>query len=160
MKSSFKKLLLSSLMVLSVLALSCGDDDPPQDGETEILTRGPWSLANGGSIIWEGTDISEDYTGMTMTFTTGSGDTHTYNSTNAGTTEQTRLFRATGTWEWADTQTLTVIDFKESDKSLADVLLLTENTFRFRFTKADNAGGTAAGIDGLDGTYIITLTRE
>ena len=155
---SFVKILFSVCVILSfTIALSCGDDEPdtPTDNRsaqeiaTDTLTSVTWSVANGGQVSYENSDVTTDYPNLTISFSATN-----YNSTNSE-----GLFNASGTWNWADGTTNSVIDLNDSDKSELTIITLNNTTFRFRFRQLNDAGGTRAGIDGLAGTYELTLTR-
>jgi len=157
MKSFIKNLLALSVILSFAIALSCGDDEPdtPTDDRTaqqiatDSLTSATWTLANGGQVLYESSDVTEDYTGLTLTFTaTG------YSSTNSQ-----GLIDAVGTWNWTDGTTNSTIDLNDSDKSEVTVITLNNSTFRFRFRQNNEVGGVAAGTDGLAGNYDLTLTR-
>lgn len=167
MKSILKNLLALSLIVSFSIALSCGDDEPGGDGDnrsdqeiaTDSLTSATWTLANGGSVLFDGADVSDEYVGLTMTFNVSTTAANTYSTNNSGGPGgQNPLFSAAGTWNWADGTTNNSLDLNDNDKSLVTVVTLNNTTFRFRFQQL-NDSGTAAGMDGLSGNYDITLTR-
>jgi len=159
MKTQINTLLALMIMLSASLILSCGDDDPgdPRQPVIETLTSSGWSLANGGSILFNNNDISNQYTGLTAAFSVG--NTNTYTTTNSGGPNgQNQLFSASGTWDWADATTTDMINLDDATKGTLTILVLSETRFQFRFRQNSNSG-SAAGIEGLAGDYNITLTR-
>ncbi|OEK05966.1 hypothetical protein [Roseivirga misakiensis] len=135
---------ISVLAILSLFAVwSCKDDDNPtlRDLAFELLS-GQWTLGTEGSIVLDGEDISLNYPGFSVSFADG-----TYQTTNAA-----DLFNASGTWDWAPTDTdgtLIILDTGE----LVTVEFLALSSLRFSF---EHAGATRAGISG---NYLITVVK-
>ena len=141
-------LFLSSLSLLLITILSCGGGDdgpepPTAQEEAFALLAGDWSLSNGGSVLLDGSDVSGNYPGFSLSFTDGG-----YTTTNAG-----DLFRSSGTWEWAgDSDRMIVVD----DSKQVSISLLNETDFNFSF-QLTGSGGEAAG---LAGSYEVRLKKE
>jgi hypothetical protein len=133
--------LLSTLLIIS--ALSCGGDDDPtaQDLAFENLS-GSWDLSQGGTVMIDGQDASANFVGFAFSFTDGG-----YTTTNAG-----DLFRATGTWEWADEEAEGLLI---DDGKVITIIELTETQFVINFT-TNGVGGSASGIAG---NYTITVNQ-
>ena len=168
MKNKLYNTLPIAIVLGFVLILSCGDDDGPGDGDnrtpqqvaTDSLTQGAWTLANGGSILFDNNDVSDQYTGFSATFNFNESGANNYTTLNSGgPSGQNQLFNASGTWEWANGTTNNLINLVgETDKGSLTVTELTTNRFAFRFQQLSDRG-TANGVDGLAGNYTITLTR-
>lgn len=133
------------LLLGVVTAGSCRSDDPAgptaQEEAFEKLS-GTWSLGSTGSITIDGQDASQNYPGFGLSFTNG-----TYATTNAG-----DLFRASGTWQWADGATTNLINV--DDGKQVSIQALTQNTFTFSFSHS--SGGASAGSSG---NYTITVVK-
>lgn len=147
---TLNSVLKSALGFLMILTLaSCGGgkgggDDTPQETPQEIaqaLLENNWTIANGGSITLDGSNVSNRYEGFSLDIENG-----TYTTTNAG-----DLFPATGTWEWVGTSDNQVTT--ESGKQIT-ITQLTTTKFSFSFLKTDQ--NVAAGVSG---NYVVTLTR-
>lgn len=132
-------------LLLFVSLASCRSDDSNgpdmQDLAFEKLA-GNWTFGSTGSITLDGSDITQNYPGFTLSFADG-----TYNTTNAG-----DLFRASGTWTWTGEQATSVLLDTGEEVTIID---LTESSFSFSFTHA-GTGGTAAGTAG---NYVVTLAK-
>lgn len=125
---------------------ACGGNDDPTAQELAFeKLSGSWSLSNGGSVVIDGQDASLNFSGFSFSFTDGS-----YNTANAG-----DLFRATGTWTWADeaAQRISVDDGKS-----ITIVTLTEQQFVFTFA-SDGTGGVANSGEGIAGNYTITVNK-
>lgn len=166
----YKKIITHYLLPVAasclLLIFSCGDDDGPkgptaQETATQTLTSSDWSLANGGRVTLNSLDVTDLYTGMTVSFLfSSSTDVNPYGTTNSGGPNgNNRLFDASGTWSWADGITASVIHLVEDNsKSNITITELTENRFSFSFQQLSNRS-TANGVEGLAGSYVVTLTR-
>ncbi|MGW8123547.1 hypothetical protein ACV07N_12880 [Roseivirga echinicomitans] len=139
------KLNIAVLIMCVVLVIGCGSDDQP-GGPTapeeafEILA-GDWTFGTNGNIKLDNQDVRNNYPGFALSFTDG-----TYTTTNGG-----DLFRATGTWTWAD-QTGTRITLDTNEE--VNIVTLTERSFKFSFTHT--GGGVAAGTSG---NYVVSLEK-
>lgn len=121
-----------------------GGDDTPQETPQEIaqaLLENNWTIANGGSITLDGSDVSNRYDGFSMDIENG-----TYTTTNAGS-----LFPATGTWQWVGTSDNQV---NTGNGKQITITQLSTTRFSFSFLKTDQ--NVAAGVPG---NYTVTLTR-
>ncbi|WP_422354153.1 hypothetical protein [Roseivirga pacifica] len=144
-------LVLVALFLMGFLT-SCKDDDGPLTPSARELAfeklSGDWDLGNGaGRIEVDGTDVSANYPGFTLSFTDGG-----YTTTNGA-----DLFNASGTWQWTDedAKMLSLDDGKE-----VTITLLNENRFTFTFTHA--GGSSANGINtsnGIEGSYTISVVK-
>ncbi|WP_420387525.1 hypothetical protein [Roseivirga sp.] len=133
------------MAMIAMLSLSCGPDDGPATPRaTDVAFEklaGQWTLGQFGSIKVDGADVSANYPGFALSFTSTS-----YTTTNAG-----DLFRASGTWEWSD-ESGRVVDL--DDGKVINIQQLTPSKFVFSFTKSD--GPVRAGIAG---NYVITVEK-
>lgn len=130
------------IILVSVITLSCQNDNNPGRGSDVVFEKlaGDWSVGTQGSIVLDGEDISLNYSGFTLSFANG-----TYQTTNGG-----DLFRATGTWEWADTNgRVLTLDTGED----VTIVKLTPAEFEFSFF---HTGSTRAGIQG---NYTVTVFK-
>ncbi len=139
------------LTMAFVIATSCRnkDDSPPSPTEQELAFEklsGSWDLSQGGSIVVDGNDESLNYEGFSLSFTDGG-----YSTGNAG-----NLFRASGTWTWADQSAGTIQ--LDDGKDLTITTLTTEQfVFSFQFA---GSGGVANGVHGIAGNYTITVNKN
>lgn len=135
------------ILVGFVLTFGCAPDEP-QTPEAIALAfeklAGEWTLGQTGSIKLDGTDVSANYPGFSLSFTDG-----TYNTTNAG-----ELLPSSGTWEWADQEAQRVT----LDGTL-DVELLTLTETRFTFTFDHTTGTDRPVVAGYNGTYVIRVSK-
>jgi hypothetical protein len=134
------------LVVLVAILSSCGGKDGEPDGPSDQdlafeKLSGAWTLSNGESISLDGSNVSANYTGFTLSFTNGS-----FTTTNAG-----DLFPASGTWEWVGETTNQI---RTGRGKVVTISTLTTNSFQFSFAK--NASNAAAGIGG---SYVIALNK-
>ena len=142
-----KREIITMIIILGLvlLAFSCNPDDFPSGPTEQELTyeklAGQWELGQFSSIKVDGSDVSANYSGFALSFADG-----TYTTTNAG-----DLFRANGTWEWADESAATV---NLDDGKVININSLTTSKFVFSFNKAD--GPVRAGIAG---NYVITVEK-
>lgn len=128
--------------MLSFMLWSCGNDDNPGRGSDVVFQKlaGDWSLGTSGGIVLDGQDISLNYPGFTLSFADG-----TYQTTNGG-----DLFRATGTWQWADEAgRVLTLDTGED----VTIVKLTQSDFEFTFF---HAGNVRAGIQG---NYTVNVSK-
>ncbi|MHA7101883.1 hypothetical protein, partial [Roseivirga pacifica] len=103
---------------------------------------GDWNLGNGaGRIEVDGTDVSANYPGFTLSFTDGG-----YTTTNGA-----DLFNASGTWQWGDEEARTI---KVDDGKEVTISLLNAN--RFTFTFSHSGTNSAAGIAG---NYTVSVVK-
>lgn len=141
-----KIIILMQVAAFGVVCLmSCGgggddgtDEPSAQERALEDLT-GTWRLA---SITVDGNDITANYPGFTFSYTEA-----TYTTVNAKI-----LFKASGTWSWADNTTSTL--FNLDDGKSISITLLNQSEFGLAFTHT--SGGSAAGVSG---NYRITMSR-
>lgn len=143
--NSALKVLVGILIVIITASCRGGDDPtPPEETPQEVaqaLLEANWTIANGGSITLDGSDVSSRYDGFSLDIENG-----TFTTTNAGS-----LFPATGTWSWVgstDNQVTT-----GNGKSIT-ITELTSTRIVFNFLKTDQ--NVAAGVPG---NYVVTLTH-
>ncbi|MFC5625321.1 hypothetical protein [Algoriphagus winogradskyi] len=102
----------SSIIRLCILAFamciiqSCGGDDPdpdpiktPEQIATEALTgtgTQTWGVDGGGSVLRDGTAVTDLYSGFELVLTSGSSKTYTSKNNND-------IFDASGSWSFAGT---------------------------------------------------------
>jgi hypothetical protein len=146
-KSWLMRLSIIPTLVLILVFSGCDpvdglEEETLQELNLRKLSEKPWSLGEGaGSIVVDGTDVSANYQGFSLTYADGS-----YTTTNGA-----ELFQARGTWEWIDEQAsmIRLDDGKElTIVSLTDVRL----TFTFNFSE----GGARAGIPG---NYTVSVVK-
>lgn len=136
------------LLVLFMITLNAcktkgsGETEPTEQELALEKLEGTWSLANGGSILVDGSDHSVSYTGFTTTLSEG-----TYATTNAG-----ELFKSSGTWTWLGESSTS---FSLDDGKTIMITDLTESRLMISFTHT-GSGGIASGVAGA---YVITLTK-
>ncbi|GHE60443.1 MULTISPECIES: hypothetical protein [Roseivirga] len=132
------------IAAVALLSISCDNDDPTGPTAQELTYEklaGQWTLGQFGSIKVDGSNVSANYPGFALSFAQG-----TYTTTNAG-----DLFRASGTWEWADTNANAVV---LDDGKQITIQSLSLSKFVFSFTKSN--GPVRAG---LAGEYVITVEK-
>ena len=137
---------LMIVLMLGLFVMGCDIDkveiETAQDIAFEILGAGPWSLGDGaGSILVDGTNVSANYPGFSLTI--GDGTYSTINSDD--------LFSASGTWQWIDDEA-TMIRLDDGK----ELSIVTLNQFRFTFTFSLADGGVRAGIPG---NYTVSVVQ-
>ncbi|WP_323758011.1 hypothetical protein [Roseivirga sp.] len=135
---------LSVLVLLVMVLIGCGSDSPIGKTINELAFEklaGDWSYGTNGQIILDGQDVSLNYVGFSMSFTDG-----TYTTTNGG-----DLFKATGTWTWAN-ETGGSINLDTGEE--VTILDLSLTSFKFSFT---HTGGPVAA--GTSGNYTVSLEK-
>lgn len=133
--------LIFAIVVMFILTSSCNNDDGPSLTETAFQQlSGDWSFGVSGQILLDGQNVTLNYPGFTLSFADG-----TYQTTNGA-----DLFKASGTWQWAD-NTGTLITIDSGEQLTISTLNLTEFDFSFF-----HAGNTRAGIQG---NYTISLFK-
>lgn len=140
-KLNIYKIVLFVLVMTA--AMGCDNDDPVINvGQEEAFLRlsGQWSFGIDGSIAVDGTDVSANYPGFSLSFTDG-----TYTTTNGA-----DLFAASGTWDWTDEDARTLM---LDDARSITIQTLTENRFIFTFS---STGAVRAGIAG---NYTVTVNK-
>ncbi|MGW8122345.1 hypothetical protein ACV07N_06755 [Roseivirga echinicomitans] len=134
------------IMLAGLLSTACRskDDSPAAPTEQELTYEklaGQWSIPATGGIMVDGVDRSANYQGFQLSFTEKG-----YTTTNAG-----NLFKATGTWNWANTSTVNELTL--DDGKAISIQSLSTSQFVFSFTKT---GSIKAGSSG---SYTITVNK-
>ncbi|WP_141655462.1 hypothetical protein [Roseivirga seohaensis] len=138
------KIKIGVLIMFVMLVIGCKSDDPSgptaQEEAFELLA-GDWTFGTNGGIMLDNQDVSQNYPGFALSFTDG-----TYTTTNGG-----DLFRATGTWTWANQNAGSItLDTGEE----VNILELGPGSFKFSFTHT--GGGVAAGTSG---NYVVSVEK-
>ncbi|MCE7990428.1 MAG: hypothetical protein HEP71_00555 [Roseivirga sp.] len=138
---------IAFLFILGIIsAMACGGEEDPSAQQLAFeKLAGSWDISEGGSIIIDGQDATANFTGFAFSFTNAG-----YTTTNAG-----DMFRASGTWEWADEEAR---QLSIDDGKIITIVTLTESLFVFSFTSDGNAG-TANHGEGIAGNYTITVNK-
>ena len=135
---------ISTLVLLVMIIIGCSSDDPNGPTNKELAFEklaGNWTYGTSGQITLDGQDVSLNYPGFTLSFTDG-----TYTTINGG-----DLFRATGTWAWANEAAGSInLDTGEE----VTILELSVTNFKFSFTHT--GGGVVAGTSG---SYTVSLEK-
>lgn len=138
------RIVLVMCLLTITLSQSCGGDDGPTEPSAQELAyedlAGNWQLE---SISLDNQDVILNYAGLILMFSTGS-----YTTQNAG-----DLFRASGTWQWADETTASRLNMDDGKEITIQSLSATR--IQFSFSQSGN-GGVAAGTGG---SYRLTLTK-
>lgn len=135
-------------MSILIIITSCkggGSDDTPTPSDQELaqtILETTWEVGSTGSIIVDNTNVTDRYSGFTLTIEDG-----TYTTTNAG-----DLFPASGTWEWVGESDDMVITGSGKEITITE---LTEAQFSFRFLKTEQNA-----VAGISGNYSMTLTAQ
>lgn len=79
-----------SLLSLALGLSSCKEDEDKKSDPRDLLER-TWILGSEGSVTKDGSDVTDDYTGLQVTFSSDG----TYAALNSG-----HFFNASGTWAW------------------------------------------------------------
>jgi hypothetical protein len=137
---------LSLLVIVSVLS-GCSDDDDKKAIDPRETLPGTWTLGANGSVVKDGSDVTDDYAGLQIAFAANS----TYTGTNSE-----PLWNNAGTWAWATTSTTALT--LDGDFAVF-VTTLDSETLVLRFTLAadDLEGGR---VSSLAGEYTVTLERN
>lgn len=124
---------------LVVLASSCSSDDPLPTSVRELTFEelsGEWDFGSNGFIRVDGSDVSANYPGFSLSFAEG-----TYTTSNAG-----NLFSASGTWEWAGDDRDLAEQINLDDGKVITIEAIGTEVLIFTFTKSD--GPVRAGVAG------------
>lgn len=139
---------LKTFMFVAVgfLIVSCGGgDDNPEPSAQELTYEklaGQWSLPATRGVVVDGVDRSLNYDGFRLSFTESG-----YTTTNAG-----DLFKASGTWDWANSNTVNELSLDDGKSIIIQSLSTTQ--FVFSFTQSE--GGIRAGVSG---NYTISVNK-
>lgn len=140
------KIVLKAVLLSVVLLLNCnpkGEPEGPTDQELAFeKLAGDWGYGTDGGIILDGENVSINYPDFSLLFTDGS-----YQTQSGG-----KLFKSTGTWEWADENAGSILLDTGEVVTIAE---LSESTLDFSFTHV-SSGGTAAG---LSGSYRVKVNK-
>lgn len=135
-----------SLLSLAMGLTSCGSDDE-KEADPQDLIHKTWVLGTDGSVMKDGSDVTEDYAGLKVTFS----DDGTYTAVNSG-----HFFNASGTWAWQGDGVTNILT--DGDFSI-DVTELTETVLHLHLTlDADDLEG--GRTKGLVGEYDLTLSAQ
>jgi len=134
-----------SLLSLAFMLTSCQGDDKKSDPQD--LLRQTWILGTDGTVTKDGSDVTDEYTGLTVTF----ANDGTYTALNSG-----HFFQASGTWAWQDeAKTSLALD----GDFLVSVVELTKTDLHLQLELSvdDLEGGR---VTGLVGDYDIKLKAQ
>lgn len=141
---------ISGITLAMMLLIACGDDDvilTPQELRTQDM-RGTWIIE---AITIDGLDAKANYPDFKIDFQQNS----LYSSVNGG-----RVFRPTGTWSWAGTETVTQLqldvftDITINSFSTTELNSFPRTEMTWTFTYA--LGGVRAGTNG---NYAVTFLK-
>ncbi|MGW8122655.1 hypothetical protein ACV07N_08330 [Roseivirga echinicomitans] len=138
------KIKLGVLIMFVGLIMGCKPDDPTGPTAKDLAFQklaGNWDYGTSGRITLDGEDVSLNYPGFSLSFTDG-----TYTTTNGG-----DLFRATGTWTWAN-EAAGCINLDTGEQ----VMIIDLTTTHFKFSFTHSGGGVAAGTSG---NYTVSLEK-
>ncbi|MGW8124172.1 hypothetical protein ACV07N_16050 [Roseivirga echinicomitans] len=139
-----KTKIISVLVLLVMIIIGCGTVDPSDPTAKELAFEklaGDWTYGTKGQISLDGQDVSLNYPGFALSFTEGG-----YTTTNGG-----DLFKATGTWTWANEAAGSInLDTGE------EVTIIDLSLTHFEFSFTHTGGGVAAGTAG---NYVVSLEK-
>lgn len=142
-----KIIILSSVLAAVAMLVSCGDgDDPtPQQQMTNELVNGgtAWTMS-GGSATVDGTDVTSDWGGFSITFTE---DTYTTSGSIAA-----AVWPSSGTWEFANETTTSSV--QRSDGTTMSVSI-DNDVLTISFDAPWSVNGRASSIGG---SYMFKLS--
>lgn len=146
---TIKIIILSSIVASVTMLVACGggDDPSPQQQMTNQLMNGgePWSVA-GGTVTVDGNDVTNEWSGFTISFTE---DTYTTNSSNAA-----EVWPSSGTWDFANETTTS--DLQRGDGTSMDVSI-DNNVLTIRF---DAPWGVNGRTTSIGGGYVFVLNSN
>jgi hypothetical protein len=135
-----------SLLSLAFGLTSCQGDDEKESDPHDLIKR-TWVLGSDGSISKDGSDVTDEYAGLKVTFASDG----TYTSLNSG-----HFFDASGTWTWQG-NAMTGITL-DGDFSVV-IAELSETDLHLQLTlDADDLQG--GRVKGLVGEYDIHLKAQ
>lgn len=140
---------MAMLLIGLLSLLGCGNNEVDAVDEDALALNGDWVLpAAGGGVVVDGEDLSLNYPGFKMSFSSDdNGQDKKYRTTNAG-----ELFKASGIWDWLN-DSQTVMAFDDGKDLTLSTQQSTRLVLRFNYT----SGGVRAGISG---NYTLTLVKE
>ena len=142
-----KKLWVFYLVMVGIsLTLACGDDD--SSGPTLLEERlealaGNWVL---GTVNNDGQDVTGQFSGFTLTLTSS----ESFTTTNGG-----NAWPASGTFQLSSTN---LNELTRDDGVRVTITTINETNLSLTF-QITEVGGTAAGSNGITGTFIFNLNK-
>jgi hypothetical protein len=133
-----------SWVVILIAAVSCSDDSGTKADTRALLLRS-WTLDDTGYVMKDDVDVTDSYTGLTMTFM----DNSTYITAAGG-----MLLKPSGSWDWASAGTSQIT--MDGDFPVY-VEALTKNTLKLRFTMDIDHANSGRAQEVL-GEFEIVLT--
>jgi hypothetical protein len=141
---NWRKILIAVLILYST---GCADDGKETVNPQDQIEK-TWGLGSNGAITHDGSDVTADYAGLSITFNSNG----TYRTSNGK-----KLFFRSGTWTWQGTDTSTILI--DGDHVVA-IKEISESKLHLQFTmnEADvNANGRAEAVVG---SYDVILAAN
>ena len=124
-----------------------GDDPQPQTFEEKL--QGTWSLE---SVKIDGSDVSSDYSGFSITFDAGLN----YTITNGGTT----FLQTSGSWGTASPTDTGATGFLNGITNQVTLAFSNDDkTLTLSFNVDNSTFGLGGRGDGLAGSYVFVLNK-
>ena len=140
---TYKNLIAVYILFSMLIFSGCKDPAPsPIEERTTLLVNGgsPWAL---GSVVKDGFDVTDQFTGFTITF-----DATTYATTNSLNT----AWAPSGSWTFKGSNP----DIMIREDGIEVNIAATANQIVLSFISAGPIGGR---VDGVSGEYVFTLTN-
>lgn len=134
-----KGILSIAVAAMIIMACSSAEVKSPQELRTEEM-MGTWVIE---TLTIDGLDAAANYPAFKIDFQANG----IYSSVNGG-----QVFRPTGTWTWADTETITQLQLDV----FTDVTISGYDQQRMTWTFNYAIGGVRAGTNG---NYVVTFLR-
>lgn len=139
-----------------VMLIACGGDGgddpappPPSAATFEEKLAGTWNVS---SVKIDGSDVSSDYSGFSITFDTNLN----YTISNGGTT----FTQSSGSWGTASSNDTGATGFLDGITNQVTLVFSNENkTLTLSFIVDNSTFGLGGRGDGLAGSYVFVLNK-
>ena len=135
-------------LVLVVILFSCGEDEPQQPGEKQIMIESLAKTWTTSLVRIDGLDISGYWHDFTLTI-----DSDLNYTTSSATEDNLKVWPTSGTLSFPNDNFLKAIE--RNDGVQITVLEITETSISLSFNIEENSGARVAGITG-DWTFEMT----
>lgn len=167
MKEIINSMRFTYLKILAFIAIigliqSCGDDepDPPQKTAEELAVEAltgtgtlTWEIAGGGTVIREGSPVTDLYQNFELTL--NSGSSKTYNSKN-----NNDLFDGSGSWSFAGSNFDKIILTGSKPVAAREISFTrTGDNLKLLFT-IPVPGARINGVFAVAGSYEFNLLKK
>jgi hypothetical protein len=139
-------IVLSAITIISGCSSDNGEDPTPLDEQLALLENESKSwVSAGGSIIKDGFNVSDQFSGFKLTIT---GFNYTSENSLSG------VWASSGTWDFQDGSLITL---DRNDVVVVTIGNISSTQLVLSFTDSNGTGGRYSSISG---DYVFTLKSE